>query len=89
MLKFLGVVSTKSIMYGERLKRVIKESGYDRLDIANKVGISSQGLHKLLNSPYPNLKRLEDICNYIGISLSEFFGDPVGNKIVALIRKIK
>lgn len=59
--------------FSGRIKELCKERGILMKDLAGKLGITSIGLSKSINQPYPQLQTLERIATALGVEVSELF----------------
>jgi transcriptional regulator with XRE-family HTH domain len=60
------------LLLGE-LKRIIKAQGYNYKDISKALKMSESGFKKLINSEDCSLSKVEKICNFIGIRMTDLF----------------
>lgn len=58
-----------------RIKVILKEKGIKQKELANKVGISYQGLKDALSRNQFSISRLEDIASALGVEFYELFVD--------------
>jgi transcriptional regulator with XRE-family HTH domain len=61
--------------YGARIKEIIKESGQDQKDIAQKLGVTPSNISQWTKKATPPLEGIINFCKYFKISLSDFFDD--------------
>lgn len=59
--------------FSTRIKELCKERGILVKDLAAKLGITSIGLSKSINQPYPQLQTLEKIASSLEVDVSELF----------------
>lgn len=59
-----------------RIKEIIREKKLSLRDVAAKVGITEQGLQKLIRENSTKVETLETIAKVLGVSASEFFSEP-------------
>lgn len=59
--------------YGSRLREVIKDSEYNQVELAEKIGVSKSTISFWINAEYPPLDGIEKVCNEIGMPLYAFF----------------
>ena len=59
--------------YGGNLRELIKKSGLNQLQLAEKINVSGSTITHWCNAEYPPLEGVEKICKYLDVSLSEFF----------------
>ena len=59
--------------FSNRIKELCKERGILVKDLAEKLGITSVGLSKSINQPYPQLQTLERIAQALGVEVGELF----------------
>ena len=72
--------------FSTRIKDLCKERGMLVKDLAEKLGITSIGLSKTINQPYPQLQTLERIANALEVPITELFAPPVPSDFLALVR---
>lgn len=58
-----------------RIKEICREKGIMLKDLASMIGITEVGLSKSLNGN-PNISRLEEIANALGVPVTELFDKP-------------
>ena len=60
-----------------RVKEVLREKGITQKDFASKLGMSEVGLSKSINeNGNPDLKRLNEISDALGVPVTELFEQP-------------
>jgi len=60
-----------------RVKEVLREKGITQKDFASKLGMSEVGLSKSINeNGNPDLKRLNEISDALGVPVTELFEHP-------------
>ncbi|MCP4135537.1 MAG: helix-turn-helix domain-containing protein [bacterium] len=59
--------------YGERLRKLRKESGKTQIDIAKSLEINQSSLSDIEKMEYPPLNRIEEICEIFEIPVWKFF----------------
>lgn len=65
-----------------RIKELCRERGILVKDLAEKLGITSIGLSKSINQPYPQLQTLEKIASALDVEVSDLFRPSGETKIV-------
>ncbi len=68
--------------FSTRIKELCKERGILVKDLAEKLGITSIGLSKSINQPYPQLQTLEKIASALGVEVSDLFRPSGDTRIV-------
>lgn len=63
-----------------RIKEIIKEKGYTQEELAEKLGMSRNGLYQIINGQ-PSMPSLIKIAEALGVELWELFAD--GREIAA------
>ncbi len=59
--------------YGERMKKLRNEAGYNQKDIAKELGITQAAMSDLEGSIYPPLNRIVQICEFLKKPVWTFF----------------
>ena len=59
--------------YGSRLREIIKNSDFNQVELAEKIGVSKSTISFWINAEYPPVDGIEAVCNVLGISLYRFF----------------
>lgn len=67
------------------IKKVIKAHGFTMKSVADSLGITLAALSQIA-SGNPSAKRLQEIADIIGCSVSEFFSDGDSLNFVALVK---
>lgn len=68
--------------FSTRIKELCKERGILVKDLAERLGITSIGLSKSINQPYPQLQTLEKIASALGVEVSDLFRPSGDTRIV-------
>lgn len=68
--------------FSSRIKDLCRERGILVKDLAEKLGITSVGLSKSINQPYPQLQTLERIADALSVEVSELFRPSDKAKII-------
>ena len=67
-------METNEKQVSNNIKAQINKYGYKMGDIADRMGVSRQGLSPIINHPFrTNLKRLIRIADAIGCDIDDFF----------------
>lgn len=67
------------------IKKVIKAHGFTMKSVADSLGITLAALSQIA-SGNPSAKRLQEIADILGCSVSEFFNDGDSLNFVALVK---
>ena len=55
------------------LKRIIKSQGFNYKELAEALEMSESGFKKLINSTDCSLSKIEKICNFVGVRMTDLF----------------
>lgn len=69
-----------------RIQEVLKEKDMSQIDLANKMGLTKEGLNKQINGN-PTIKSLIKIANAIGVDVRELIEPTKSNNIEPLYVK--
>lgn len=68
---------------GERLKRLRMINSLTQEELANRADLTKGYISQLENdATSPSIATLKDILDVFGVSMQEFFGDPIGEDVV-------
>lgn len=60
-------------MWGTKLKNLLKDKGYTQKQLSEALGIPESSFSVWINSSYPPLEFIEQICGFLHLPLWRFF----------------
>lgn len=78
------------MIIGDKLRKLRIAKGLSAGDIAKEVNITQSYMSRFENNKtLPSIEILQDICEFYGITLSEFFSEEIDPEICLFISKVK